>query len=68
MIFPISVLPHVLSLGKLSWMMLRRHIEPPLAYHLELKRLRDYEVTLVPTDNKQLHLYVHHSLPLLFFQ
>lgn len=34
-----------------------RHIEPPLAYHLELRRLREYAVTLVPTDNKQLHLY-----------
>ncbi|KAL6044996.1 acetyl-CoA carboxylase [Balamuthia mandrillaris] len=34
-----------------------RHIEPPLAYHLELNRLSNYNIELVPTANRQLHLY-----------
>ncbi|ELR23464.1 acetylCoA carboxylase [Acanthamoeba castellanii str. Neff] len=34
-----------------------RHIEPPLAYHLELRRLANYSVEYVPTANRQLHLY-----------
>ncbi len=34
-----------------------RHMEPPLAYHLELRRLSNYTIHFVPTTNKQLHLY-----------
>jgi hypothetical protein len=34
-----------------------RNIEPPLAHHLELTRLSSYDYQLVPTENKQIHLY-----------
>ena len=34
-----------------------RHIEPPLAYHLEMNRLSNYDITFVPTLNRQVHLY-----------
>jgi len=34
-----------------------RHVEPPLAYHLELRRLDNYHIELIPTDNKTIHLY-----------
>lgn len=34
-----------------------RHIEPPLAYHLELSRLSNYNITYIPTLNRQIHLY-----------
>lgn len=34
-----------------------RHIEPPLAYHLELNRLRNFIIQLVPSPNRNIHLY-----------
>ena len=34
-----------------------RHIEPPLAYHLELHRLRNFTIRLVPIPNRNIHLY-----------
>lgn len=34
-----------------------RHIEPPLAFQLELRRLINYELDAIPTDNKQIHLF-----------
>lgn len=34
-----------------------RHIEPPLAFQLELRRMSKYDLTLVPTENKQVHLF-----------
>jgi len=34
-----------------------RHIEPPLAFHLELRRLSNFEIQRVPTENQQIHLY-----------
>ena len=34
-----------------------RHIEPPLAYHLELHRLRNFNIRLVPIPNRNIHLY-----------
>ena len=34
-----------------------RHIEPPLAYHMEIDRLSNFDITYVPTVNRQLHLY-----------
>lgn len=34
-----------------------RFIEPPLAYHLELARLRNYRIQLVPIPNRSIHLY-----------
>ena len=34
-----------------------RHIEPPLAYHLELNRLRNFNIRLVPIPNRNIHLY-----------
>lgn len=37
--------------------MVYRHIEPPLAYHLELTRLSNYDVEMWGTDNHQIHLY-----------
>eukprot|EP01116_Phalansterium_solitarium_P020509 TRINITY_DN6083_c0_g1_i2.p1 TRINITY_DN6083_c0_g1~~TRINITY_DN6083_c0_g1_i2.p1 ORF type:complete len:1954 (+),score=684.67 TRINITY_DN6083_c0_g1_i2:86-5863(+) len=37
-----------------------RNVEPPLAYHLELRRLftSNYNIQFVPTENPQVHLYV----------
>ncbi|TMW67475.1 hypothetical protein Poli38472_011095 [Pythium oligandrum] len=35
-----------------------RHIEAPLAYKLELRRLRNYNVTPLSSDNKNVHLYL----------
>lgn len=34
-----------------------RHIEPPLAYHLELRRLSNYDVQLISSENQQIHIY-----------
>lgn len=34
-----------------------RHIEPPLAYHLELRRLSNYNVQFWPSENQQIHIY-----------
>ena len=34
-----------------------RHIEPPLAYHLELNRLRNFSIRLVPLPDRSIHLY-----------
>jgi len=34
-----------------------RHVEPPLAYHLELKRLSNYTIQLVPTASRMVHCY-----------
>ena len=34
-----------------------RHIEPPLAYHLELHRLRNFTIRLIPIPNRNIHLY-----------
>lgn len=34
-----------------------RHIEPPLAYHLELHRLRNFNIRLIATPNRSIHLY-----------
>ena len=34
-----------------------RHVEPPLAYHLELNRLSNFDITYIPTLNRQIHLY-----------
>ena len=35
----------------------RRNVEPPLAFQLELRRLINYELEAIPTDNKQIHLF-----------
>ena len=34
-----------------------RHIEPPLAYHLELRRMSNFNFEYVPTLNRKIHLY-----------
>ena len=34
-----------------------RHIEPPLAYHLELHRLRNFSIRLIPLPDRSIHLY-----------
>lgn len=34
-----------------------RHVEPSLAYNLELSRLSNYNVTFIPTANRKVHLY-----------
>eukprot|EP01138_Halocafeteria_seosinensis_P000421 gb/GECG01000434.1/.p1 GENE.gb/GECG01000434.1/~~gb/GECG01000434.1/.p1 ORF type:complete len:2813 (+),score=333.03 gb/GECG01000434.1/:1-8439(+) len=34
-----------------------RHIEPPLSGYLELRRLRNFNVRLVPTPNRSIHVY-----------
>lgn len=34
-----------------------RHIEPALAYQLELGRLSNFNIKLIPTDNRNIHVY-----------
>ena len=34
-----------------------RHIEPPMSGYLELRRLRNFKVKLVPTPNRSIHVY-----------
>jgi acetyl-CoA carboxylase/biotin carboxylase 1 len=34
-----------------------RNMEPPLAFHLELRRLFNYDIQMWPNDNRQIHLY-----------
>jgi len=48
---------------RLNWKedSLHRNIEPPLAWVLELRRLSNYHITLVPTVNTQTHLYYAES-------
>jgi biotin carboxylase len=38
-----------------------RHIEPPASANLELKRLSNFRVRLVPTPNKVVHVYAAHA-------
>ena len=44
---------------RLAWQedSIYRHLEPPLAFHLELIRLSNYKITYLPTANRQVHLY-----------
>lgn len=37
--------------------LLVRHVEPPLAVHLELRRLRNFAIRLVPVDSRTIHVY-----------
>lgn len=48
---------------RLNWKedSIHRNIEPPLAWVLELRRLSNYHITLVPTFNTQTHLYYAES-------
>jgi hypothetical protein len=34
-----------------------RHLEPALAFQLELNRLRNFDLESVPTTNHSIHLY-----------
>ncbi|CAH8430098.1 unnamed protein product [Dicrocoelium dendriticum] len=38
-----------------------RHLEPALAFQLELNRMRNYELEHVPTINRRMHLYLAKS-------
>ena len=35
-----------------------RHLEPALAFQLELSRLRNFDVTAMPCANHKMHLYL----------
>ena len=35
-----------------------RHLEPALAYQLEVNRLRNFDLETVPTTNHNVHLYL----------
>ena len=35
-----------------------RHLEPALAFQLEINRLRTYELEVLPTSNQKMHLYL----------
>ena len=35
-----------------------RHLEPALAFQLELNRLKNYDLESVPTSNHKMHLYL----------
>lgn len=35
-----------------------RHLEPALAFQLEINRLRTYELEALPTSNQKMHLYL----------
>eukprot|EP01117_Protostelium_nocturnum_P006363 TRINITY_DN2299_c0_g1_i1.p1 TRINITY_DN2299_c0_g1~~TRINITY_DN2299_c0_g1_i1.p1 ORF type:complete len:2212 (+),score=828.58 TRINITY_DN2299_c0_g1_i1:166-6801(+) len=37
--------------------LLYRHVEPPMAFHLELNRISNYDIQIVPTENHQIHIY-----------
>ena len=34
-----------------------RHLEPALAFQLEINRLRTYDLEAIPTSNRKMHLY-----------
>ena len=34
-----------------------RHLEPALAFQLEINRLRNFDIQLIPTQNMKMHLY-----------
>ncbi|KAF2069876.1 hypothetical protein CYY_008806 [Polysphondylium violaceum] len=34
-----------------------RHIEPAMAYHLEVRKLNNYDITHIPTESQRIHLY-----------
>ncbi|EGC30161.1 acetyl-CoA carboxylase [Dictyostelium purpureum] len=34
-----------------------RHIEPAMAYHLEVRKLSNFDITHVPTQSQRIHLY-----------
>lgn len=35
-----------------------RHLEPALAFQLEINRLRNYDLEAIPTANNRMHLYL----------
>lgn len=35
-----------------------RHLEPALAFQLEINRLRNFDLEAIPTDNYRMHLYL----------
>jgi hypothetical protein len=35
-----------------------RHLEPALAFQLEISRLRNYDLEAIPTANQKMHLYL----------
>lgn len=55
-----SVKPTVLSLVGLQFAEDRiyRHLEPALAFQLELSRMRNFDLTAVPCANHKMHLYL----------
>ena len=34
-----------------------RHLEPALAFQLEINRLKNFDIQLIPTQNMKMHLY-----------
>ena len=38
--------------------MIYRHLEPALAFQLEINRLRNYDITAIPCQNHRMHLYL----------
>ncbi len=34
-----------------------RHIEPSLGYHLQLQRLSNFKLKMIPTPNRTIHMY-----------
>lgn len=38
--------------------MIYRHLEPALAFQLEINRLSNYEITAIPCQNHRMHLYL----------
>lgn len=55
-----SVKGTVLSLAGLQFAEDRiyRHLEPALAFQLELSRMRNFDLTAVPCANHKMHLYL----------
>ena len=35
-----------------------RHLEPALAFQLEMNRLRNFDLETIPTTNHNIHLYL----------
>lgn len=38
--------------------MIYRHLEPALAFQLEINRLTNYDITAIPCQNHRMHLYL----------
>lgn len=43
-----------------------RHLEPALAFQLEVNRLRNFDLETIPTTNHNIHLYLGSAKKVIF--